>query len=266
MSQYAKALIGLRGGNQAVDDRITAMKRGNFRCLDRPHPFKIYLVPPILQANPSSPTAWLTFQVRSGYFQTTLVTGTDGADGESGDVSPDSYDIPLPLENVIQATAGANAFFIWIDATAAPTIKYDTNPANQGWSGYPSNDAQHILVGYIDTITFQAQSIAVIRQIQRTDVTAVPSGSGGGWVFYDPNATYTAGAQGLFVYNPSGPMTGLWGVKPGMTANKTTPLSAVTFPIPPTSPWQFMCFGPQPFNACSAVGGTQVLVNANSPV
>lgn len=191
IAQSAKAIAGLRGGTQSVDDKLNALKESGFRCLDRPHPFKIYQLPEILNSSPNPATDWLTFYVRSGYVGSTPCNGTDGIAMGTFPYTPDSYDIPLPPPNSFQALAGVNAWFVWIDTTgSAPTVMNGSNPASQGWTGYPANDANHILIGYIDTITLQAGQQAIVRQILRTDYNTTTSGNSNYQGIYVSGQTY----------------------------------------------------------------------------
>ena len=148
----------------------------------RLHPFRIYQVPYVFQVtNINDPTQWRQFRVRTGYVYPQgaapfIPTGTDAV------LNPDieTYLDKPTTAAASQFTADNNVlqYWVWIDV-ADKVIRHSASPARLGWTAFPSADAAHIPIGFIDTQTFNAQGIANVRQLVRSDINVFFSSSSG---------------------------------------------------------------------------------------
>lgn len=158
-------------------------------------PFKIYTFPSVWRAAPNPATDWLKFRVHAGRYQGVIVAGTDTHDedptaaGYTGDFP--ALDFALGENDVVDLIlpAGTQQYWFWIDATnaAAPVLKSGAvaqaingnqgDPKALGWTSFPTPDAQHIPIGWVDTLTGQADKNPFVRQYVSTDLF---QGGGGG--------------------------------------------------------------------------------------
>jgi len=127
------------------------------------HPFKIYQVPPHLR---SSVTAddWRKVRVRAGtYGHLDVATGTDDVEWPDQGEFPDIADITVPQDEP--------RYYFWVEHNAGTVqVKHGTDPAANGWTEFPVQDADHIPIGYVDTQTRAADKEIIVRQILRTDI------------------------------------------------------------------------------------------------
>lgn len=137
-------------------------------------PFRIYtpLVGPTDPEDEADPW-WRTVLVRCGYYGHLKVTsGTDGVDFPDTDPVPALAPEPGGLTPVV-VPAGTLQYFFWIQyepGTGTVEVRHSADPAANGWSAYPSMDAEHVPIGFVDTLTLAAQQRIKVRQIGRTDV------------------------------------------------------------------------------------------------
>lgn len=137
------------------------------------HPFKIYRLPRIYQ-DAGDEDAWHTVRVRAGRYLDADVSGTDGYDEDPDemhyplDVVPDLVDIVVPL--------ATEKYYFWIELAVdgvpndPPLIRHGLDPAANGWDGWPTLDADHVLIGWVDTTTFADTHRLRVRQLLRADV------------------------------------------------------------------------------------------------
>lgn len=163
------------------------------------HPFKIYQLPSHFRQrqdpaglNYSDSTDWLKFRVRSGAVTILSLDNTAptaqpmaliNVAGTDGCVNPDveTY-LDNPLAQDIMIPAGTAAFYFWVTLAldagtglAGATLHYGTSPDQAApdaddWTSFPQPDATHQMIGYADTLTFQASRQTLIRQIARADL------------------------------------------------------------------------------------------------
>jgi hypothetical protein len=161
------------------------------------HPFAIYQLALIYRTStptdpdpdpldPTAPVLWRTFRVRYGNIYTDsadgyTIVGTDNIDQPYADVWASKLDgtIVTPTDYVISANIAKEWFWLELDSgTTTATVKHNADPTADGWDSYPSIADNIIILGWVDTQTFNPGR-SIIRQIQKTDITA---GNGGGSV------------------------------------------------------------------------------------
>ena len=148
------------------------------------HPFKIYNVPdifrPTVATGSFNPTDnWRTFRVRNGEVLTKTITsgsvyGTDATQYVDSNIFPlNSFDTLVPT--------GSSRYYFWIETldTAAPptgsyVIQSGIDPSQVGlqnkWSNWPSASANHLPIGYVDTLSSGSINQAFVRQYIRSDI------------------------------------------------------------------------------------------------
>lgn len=178
-------------------------------------PFQIYSFPTVWRATSAPTTDWLKFRIHGGIYNGVVVTGTDGTDtaapgasnyvpggpdaqvmfSESGgDFTGTEYTLPT----------GQSQVYFWIDASSpTPAVKWGYTgsttsglggtPSSQGWTAFPTPDAQHIPIGWVDTNTDAATYWAHVRQLLRQDNPASGGGATvGQYTFVSDGGTYWA--------------------------------------------------------------------------
>ena len=146
------------------------------------HPFKLYQLPNCLRATPGA-TDWRKFRVRARQVLGVNASGTDGADDDpDGEMFPDVTDILVPA-----ATA---SYWFWLEIVdGAWALVHGATPATKGtvdgtesedyaWVSFPVPDGENIPIGFVDTDTKAATSVALVRQLLRHDVVSVGGGNG----------------------------------------------------------------------------------------
>ncbi|MCX6922604.1 MAG: hypothetical protein NT154_05225 [Verrucomicrobia bacterium] len=144
------------------------------------HPFKLYQYPSLFRDGTSADD-WRKYRVRAGNVLGTNATGTDAQDTD-----PDTEIYP-PTATDITVPANTAKYWFWleIDSGATPAtaiVRHGTDPTDDSyaipWDTAPENpvpDANHITIGYIDTLTNAADCIPIVRQLLREDIVSVGS-------------------------------------------------------------------------------------------
>lgn len=226
MWQYLNQVVDAE--NKSTRD-IAQLNRDIKRILDSNklgfelYPFKIYVLPDVFRGTTTpSATNWRTVRVRGGYVLTeqvatgSIVNGCDGFQEYAYANTVDNYTTGSDI------LVDANTFWwFWIEETSSSyyNLRYGSNPTASSvgnpnpWTGFPTADAQHIPIGYVDSATSASQNQLLIRNLIDSDVVIKGGGSiswqywnysgsfpQGTIVYVDPNATY----PGLSFYPTSG--------------------------------------------------------------
>jgi hypothetical protein len=184
---------------------LTPLLRGRELSADYWHPFKLYQV---YSSPPDPDTDWLKFRVRAG-----RVLGTDAAGTDGKNANPDAEELQsADTSTFTTITAGEAAFWFWLEiAAGAGTVHSSADPTEDGWDTCPFPDEHHIPIARVDTLTHQADKVAVIRQYLRADLTSIGTGGGLGLV----QATIAALHASYLECNPtSSPSTTIKVAKP----------------------------------------------------
>jgi len=87
-------------------------------------------------------------------------------------------------------------FFFWVEISSdakSAVVRYGTDPtqasytdvamynpswtSTNAWTGWPTPDSAHILLGWVDTQTLASSAQVIIRQLQVTDILSAGGGS-----------------------------------------------------------------------------------------
>jgi hypothetical protein len=258
------------------------------------YPFKIYSFPSSSRATPAITSDWLKFRIHGGFYQGVAVTGTDGVDAAAPGTTnyvpggPDAQMFPSESGTDFSGyeyalDSGQTQIYFWIDATVptAPVINFGYpgmtvsgnggDPVTLGWTAFPTPDANHIPIGWVDTSTDSATYWAHIRQLVRNDLTAGGGGGGGQLTMYDTTGgtAYSngdvVGVAAQFTLSGITVLPGTYMLINGLS----TPASPTGNQIPqipvPTSGtvyWWPIAAGLIQANTCGSGGGTAIYVNS----
>lgn len=159
---------------------------------------------------------WRTFRVRNGLVLTTTVLGLqiEGGGGQYGVKGCDQCDLPYDenwmyrgdqvtfIPNVPEIVVPENTanWVFWVEVyvvsgTNYAVLRYAADPdgppsdhytdpthlnadwdSTNPWTGYPSPDSTHFVIGLVDTVTLNQQ--AIVRQLLTTDILASGGSAG----------------------------------------------------------------------------------------
>jgi hypothetical protein len=169
---------------ESVADRhnLAPLLRGPEDVRGRWHPFRIYQV----FSSPPDSGDWLRFRVRAGRVMESDASGTDATDAD-----PDQEELQAAATaDYTTIPTGTANFWFWLELSGSgagltATVRSAADPSVAGtdnpnpWPSYPLPDATHIPIGWVDTLTNESASVAIVRQLLRTDVVSIVGGGGG---------------------------------------------------------------------------------------
>lgn len=229
------------------------------------HPFKIYQV----FSTPADPqNDWLRFRVRAGRVMESDATGTDGANAD-----PDAEELQAAdTSTYITVESGVEKYYFWLDIAEAgvttAAVRHAADPATVGpgnpvaWSTYPKPDSTHVPIGWVDTLTHQADKVVVIRQLLREDVIAVGKSGVNYKGTYVVDTSYSVGD---IVRVRSGEHQGVYICVKACSADDD-PQHVPTYPEPADTAgvnyWEILALGIRQMTICT--GGTPTTANVNT--
>lgn len=180
-------------------------------------PFKIYVLPDSIRTNNQSntnTTNWRTVRVRGGYVLTdTVSTGSyvQGCDGFQEYAYGNTYNVTSASADIVLNT---NSFYwFWIEEIGTSyNIRYGVNPVTSStgnpnpWTSFPTADAQHIPIGYVDTEASASIQQALIRNLIDSDIV-IKGGNGSSYAAWNYTSSYNVGTDIFVDFTKSQPLS-----------------------------------------------------------
>lgn len=150
---------------RGIRARLNLPPRGAGELLSKYFPFRIYVFPSGKRTTPDPDTDWRKFRVRNGRIYGNTITPVEPA-GTDGATNPDDRTVDEADMTDITVASGVAKHWFWldIDETSATAVVQNSATPPAGWT------LTIIPIGYVDTLTYEADQRADIIQALRTDV------------------------------------------------------------------------------------------------